>query len=536
MRALMQSARNAQELGRAETWLCSFRCAMLASPDTLAEGEPGSDCILTTKDFDAMSKWLLQLKALNLPFFAATLERERFHAASDHAIQHVFYTLDNTYQPGHPELLLWYYAGHGMSAGSEFTRYTDGCAAKAEGGELYLHDRGVLPLEDLVRRFEQALSSPSKAEQASGPKENKHLLVILDSCYSQTQANALRLPELRQRLGKNHLTVQTASPDEALSGYFTPVFLRLQDPQTLRGLSEKYEVDSDEASEPRGCAVTSTFFSRDSDLKPQYYYELPAPRGPKTEATTIFLFPDPAFFQYCASQLLRGSPTPTLCPRGPRKRRHEGNEGDEGERAHKVRTLHDVRRLHLWPEARRVSQVRTPGVNLGELRGFLWGDRVKIKDYKLRTLQEPHGPTALFLLGPCFNTIAQFFDNPASHPFPPSGTKTRLCVHFHMTRDRLLVRWATVYAHVKMSDDVYEEVEPRQNLEEYQNELLPTGYAKLINSCRDFVRADISNENWDWNTPDTLWSDTRNAVGRKNQSFRAKKAKQTDQQIASRTP
>ncbi|XP_068724250.1 uncharacterized protein [Montipora capricornis] len=113
-----------------------------------------------------------------------------------------------------------------------------------KGGELCLHHLGYCGLYGLIKPW--IASVKAKSINNSEEKGNKHLIIILDSCYAGMIAQDLE--ELNKKEGPWNqngctITIQTACrPDEpTFGGYFTPSFVTLNDEQsTLDDLKQKW--------------------------------------------------------------------------------------------------------------------------------------------------------------------------------------------------------------------------------------------------------------------------------------------------------
>ena len=102
-----------------------------------------------------------------------------------------------------------------------------------KGGELCLHKFGFCDFKGLIEPFIEAVKSQSK--NCSGVKENKHLVIVLDSCHSGQFAEDLKtfFSENQDWLNEGcSVTVQASceSDEKAVGGYFTPTFIFLNDP------------------------------------------------------------------------------------------------------------------------------------------------------------------------------------------------------------------------------------------------------------------------------------------------------------------
>ena len=229
------------------------RVALLPSPELLTVGSSslGQDATDTLKDFDRVAVFMGEIKALNEEFYklyrTKQLEQCQFGPLINLAFSTVFDAMRNTYSPKLAEYVIWYYTGHGHPKSTNDTGKSsmpkldnvDHDVAKdktVKGGELCLHHVGYCGLYGLIKQWIAGVKA--KSINNSEDKENKHLIIILDSCYAGMIAQDLE--ELNKKEGPWNqngctITIQTAcGPDEpTFGGYFTPCFLTLNKNQDL---------------------------------------------------------------------------------------------------------------------------------------------------------------------------------------------------------------------------------------------------------------------------------------------------------------
>lgn len=232
----------------------------------------------------------------------------------------------NTTSPELEELVFWYYAGRGLSkeaaqnlsysstpnligrvssdyhaAANEFV--TEG--RKVKGGELCLHKVGFCDLYGLLKPWIAAVKTPSI--NAEGSKKEKHLAIILDSCYSGIIAQELEdfAKNMNKKdptfLAENSVTIQAACcPDQPTCGYFTPIFVKVHDPENAE-LRKNLKKDWNE--------------NLTEEMRNEYkLLELPSPMVVTTKCQDsddhvtmeltvqnfkLTLFTDPGFFKFC---------------------------------------------------------------------------------------------------------------------------------------------------------------------------------------------------------------------------------------------
>ena len=272
----MQAERNAPEDQQFKEWENHPRCVLLPSPEKLdtSMNSPGSDVTDTLEDFQRIKNWAKENKLLNTGFSDyrerqdKQLEKSSFKSLVQLAFSTAFVAMRNTRSPDLEELVFWFYTGHGLGTETAKTleylstpclsnfdlnhNYLDDAIVfdfvqkerKVQGGELCLHMGGFCDLYGLLKPWIAAVKSESI--NAPGQKKNKHLVVILDSCHSGIIAQELKEFEKQVRkkddsfLKENSVTIQAAcGPNErTFGGYFTPVFLYLNDPQNKKLLEQ----------------------------------------------------------------------------------------------------------------------------------------------------------------------------------------------------------------------------------------------------------------------------------------------------------
>ena len=343
---LMEAAMKERDGILAETineWEQHPRCALLPSPEALKTtmSSTGSDVTMTLADFDLSLKWFESLQMLNTRFYdqcvsyergangqlQPQLENNKFLALCNVCFHNTFEHISNTFDPEHEEVVIWYYAGHGvdkemvnnMGLTYSASPQLDNCTvdnvmqpaskyltteyntSRLKGGELCLHGRGFCNLDGLLRPWISAITDNSINKE--GEKKNKHLIIILDSCFSGELVNDLR--KLKEKEGPWNsngctVTVQAACSDNETTygGYFTPTFIECNKPVNSKLMQEMMEEWSKMGAEQK-----------------EYFRALPLP-SPVVETTLndtsdsptveinrqslkLTLFHDPGFFKFC---------------------------------------------------------------------------------------------------------------------------------------------------------------------------------------------------------------------------------------------
>lgn len=300
------------------------RCAILPSPEKLDEsiGSPGSDKTDTLRDFDLIKEWVTKSELLNTGFCDGTdgkyLEDGVYYSFIQLSFSTAFDAMRNTASPQLEELVFWYYAGHGLSKKAaqnlsysstpnltgRVSDYHEG--RKVKGGELCLHKVGFCDLYGLLKPWIAAVKAESIYAKGCS-KKNKHLAIILDSCYSGIIAQELKDFEHEMNmkdpclLRENSVTIQAAcGPDEgALGGYFTPCFVYLNDPKNAKLLSDLKDdwkgMKDEEKNQYKELQLPS----------PMVVTTRPQQAGYVTLELTVqgfklTLFQDPGFFKFCS--------------------------------------------------------------------------------------------------------------------------------------------------------------------------------------------------------------------------------------------
>ena len=313
------------------------RCAILPSPEKLDEsiGSPGSDKTDTLRDFDLIKDWVTNSELLNTGFYdwdgidGENLEEGVYYSFIRLAFSVAFDAMRNTKSPELEELVFWYYAGHGLGKESaqklsySSTPYLNGRVnpdyhkaandfvkegRKVKGGELCLHRVGFCDLYGLLKPWIAAVKTPSiNAEGCS--KKNKHLVIILDSCYSGKIAQELKDFEEHMNkqcpnfLQENSVTIQAACcPDQrALGGYFTPCFICLNDPKNAELLNKLktdwMDMTPEEKHEYRSIQLPSPMVVTTRTQSQDFSMEL------TIQDFKLTLFPDSGFFKFCSMKV-----------------------------------------------------------------------------------------------------------------------------------------------------------------------------------------------------------------------------------------
>ena len=351
------------------TYIERPRCAILPSPEKLKKGSssPGQDETNTRGDFDKVFQWLTSLNFLNIGFLVdvkttvdqgGQLEDTIYRSVIRLAFS-AFDPIRNTFRPQHDEMVLLYYAGHGLSEQgatmlkeanlikenltSPFPRldkvgYSDPeqyfKAAetflkqneKVKGGELCLHDVGFCGLQGLLKPWIAAVKEKSTNIPNGSVKMNKHLVVISDSCYSGKLVEDLEQLALTPGPWNENgctVTVQSSSGsgEPTFGGYFTPCFVHFNKPEN-QGKLQKLKQKWDEKSEIEKNAYRAV------DLpSPQVATTMPSEKLssreddptlelPKIQGVQLTLFRDAGFFKFCFLSLsgIVGSKARALTP------------------------------------------------------------------------------------------------------------------------------------------------------------------------------------------------------------------------------
>ncbi len=317
--------------------------ALLPSPHLLASEVIGEeravdDRINTRGDARAVLKMAMDKNLRMHGLFSEFIQADKYDWYDDEEFTNVvnssftttFDAVRDTSNLRHEELVFWYYAGHGLSPlglgaprPSAIPRVLEVFKGKGnraiKGGELCLHKHGFCDLPSLLVPWEKALETQSQ-NAAPGVKSDKHLVIVLDSCFSGRLAGELErlyTEDLPKPKSERHLwnkngcsvTVQAACSAEETTrgGYFTPTFLRLQeDTEHLKRLMQEWsELDTcdrerysrQESGRQRlpspMVATTNKDLRRKikEDKVPAILFEV--------QGFTVPLFCDSAFFKYC---------------------------------------------------------------------------------------------------------------------------------------------------------------------------------------------------------------------------------------------
>lgn len=307
------------------------RVALLPSPELLTEGSKlGQDATDTLKDFRQTLLWLKNKEALNTGFYKyntseEALKKEQFGALIKLAFSNSFDAMRHTANPTLDEYVIWYYTGHGRPIRSKNTKissmpkleqvefvttYNDSAKDFAKplqdksvkGGELCLHHLGYCGLYGLIKPW--IASVKGNSQNSSEEKKNKHLIIILDSCYAGMIAKDLE--ELNKEEGPWNqngcsISIQTACghDEPTFGGYFTPSFVTLNNEQSLLDdLKEKWAKMEDEDKD-RFCSLPlpspKVVTTRDDSGQKSPTMEFRFNNDHK-----LTLFSDPGFFKFCS--------------------------------------------------------------------------------------------------------------------------------------------------------------------------------------------------------------------------------------------
>lgn len=311
------------------------RCVIFPSPEQLdiPGDSSGSDETNTLKDFAKVREWAGKTKLLNVDFYQGSEKKKLDKTAFGNHVQLAFSTKYNTVRhtakPDREQLVLWYYAGHGLGkdkakdlaysstpcldvvnlvfVGDEYEAVKDLIqeGRKVKGGELCLHQVGFCGLHGLLKPWIAAVKLKSINAIEGAKKKNKHLVIILDSCHSGIVAKDLedfvehvqgKDPTL---LEENSITIQAAcGPDErTFGGYFTPCFIYLNQEENYSMLQDwkkewsKMTPEKKEEYELEDLPSPMVVTTRDQSQEPTMEV---AAQNFKLE-----LFQDAGFFKFC---------------------------------------------------------------------------------------------------------------------------------------------------------------------------------------------------------------------------------------------
>jgi hypothetical protein len=349
------AARNQEDRGFLDDLIQHPCCAILPSPEKLKKGSssPGQDETNTRGDFDKVWQWLTSSDFLNTGFYVdvketvdqgGQLEEGIYTSVIRLAFGNAFDPIRNTSDPEQGEMVLLYYAGHGLSEQgatnlkeanlitskrslvSPFPRLGEVGFSNPEehfaaaesfltpnrtvkGGELCLHDVGFCDLQGLLKPWIAAVKGKSINPPHDRVKKNKHLVVVADSCYSGKLVEDLEQLALTPGPWKEHgctVTVQSASSSDepTFGGYFTPCFVHFNKPEN-QGKLQKLKQKWDEKSEIEKNAYRAV------DLpSPQVATTMPSEKLrsgeddpilvlPRIQGVQLTLFRDAGFFKFC---------------------------------------------------------------------------------------------------------------------------------------------------------------------------------------------------------------------------------------------
>jgi hypothetical protein len=312
---------------------------------------PGQDKTNTRGDFDKVWQWLTSSDFLNTGFYVdvketvdqdGQLEEGIYTSVIKLAFGNAFDAIRNTSCPGDEEMVLLYYAGHGLSEQGatnlnnanpnegqrqsssprlDQVRFTDpkqySAAAEGfltsnrtvKGGELCLHDVGFCDLQGLLKPWIAAVKEKSINLPHDSVKKNKHLVVVADSCYSGKLTEDLeKLALTSGPWNKNDctVTVQSASGsgEPTIGDYFTPCFVYFNKPEN-RPFLQKLKNEWNNKSEIEKNAYRAV------DLpSPQVATTMPSEKLsseeddpilvlPVIQGVQLTLFRDAGFFKFC---------------------------------------------------------------------------------------------------------------------------------------------------------------------------------------------------------------------------------------------
>ena len=325
---------------RTESMAKHPRVGLLPSPELLTEGSTlGEDGTDTLNDFDLVLELMNEIEAFNQgsyrPYRYSSekkpLEKDQFVALISLAFSNSFAAMRHTFDPTLNEYVIWYYAGHGRDKSSvnqeilsmpklekvRFdTTYNDSAKDFAKhlqdkpvkGGELCLHHVGYCGLYGLIAPWIASVKDESK--NCPGEKEDKHLIIILDSCYAGMIAQDLEKLNKEEKGPWNQngcsITIQTAcGPKECTyGGYFTPCFLTLnEDENLLERLKNEWKAMEKQEKKyfkglplPSPKVVTTRADSGQNSLTMEFSFN----NGHK-----LTLFSHSGFFKFCSFSIFK---------------------------------------------------------------------------------------------------------------------------------------------------------------------------------------------------------------------------------------
>ena len=264
--------RNEQDAERRQELIQHPSAAIIPSPEKLDKSRyfRGQDVTKTLEDFKIVWRWLTSRQFSNPSFYAPTihgwnftgnqqLEPAEYNSFINIAFGAAFATIRNTLDRTSHEMVLLYYTGHGHAPPSPWARQDDLPSSRphfermfgldnpvynnyrrierkyfpgdrrVRGGELCLHHYGYCDLKGLLTPWIAALRANSI--NSPGQKRNKHLVIILDSCYSGKFVEDLQeLDRTQGPWNQNDcsVTVQSGcgSQETIRGGIFTPCFIK----------------------------------------------------------------------------------------------------------------------------------------------------------------------------------------------------------------------------------------------------------------------------------------------------------------------
>ena len=309
------------------------RVGLLPSPELLTVGfKLGKDATDTVNDFDLVFDLMNEIEAFNQNLYCShrysskkePLNKEQFNAIISLAFSNSYAATRHTDNPTLDEYVIWYYTGHGrnkeknvemlsmpkLDEANLISFYNDSAKDFAkdlqdkpvEGGELCLHHVGYCGLYGIIAPW--IASVKDESQNSAGEKKNKHLIIILDSCYAGMIAQDLEKLNKEEKGPWNQngcsISIQTAcGPDEpTYGGYFTPRFVTLNKEQgLLDDLKERWAQMKDveknifcSLPQPSPKLVTT----RDDSGQNNPTMEFSFNNGHK-----LTLFSDPGFFKFC---------------------------------------------------------------------------------------------------------------------------------------------------------------------------------------------------------------------------------------------
>ena len=327
----IEGERDEQDKESVDSMVKHARCGILPSPDLLRTCLwEGLDETKTIEDFKKMVEWFVEAKVLNADFCkyfkGSVLDEANYNGLIHLAFSNAFAAMRHTGHPEHHELVIWYYTGHGLPNDklsdarsmpelskvnfneeyNEIAKQYINEDQKVKGGELCLHRVGFCGLQGLLKPWIAGVKD--KSQNAEGEvKKNKHLLIILDSCYSGILAEELE--ELNKKSGPWNengctVTVQAACGCDEVTygGYFTPCFKFFSENQDkLKELRKVWDGMTVKDREyfmgiqlPSPKLVTTRSLNEEEKGMPVLHWEI--------QNFKFILFQNPGFFKFCFIQ------------------------------------------------------------------------------------------------------------------------------------------------------------------------------------------------------------------------------------------